>query len=676
MGRGPSPPAIPPGAAAVTHRSLSRRAATLALLAASAFAPTPPTEARVAEDNFDGARGWINSQPFKFTSLKGKVVLLDFWTYCCINCHHVLPDLAKLEAKYKDGLAVVGVHTAKFEAERPTENIRKKVREYQIKHPVINDADQVIWNRLGVNSWPTLVVFDVDGKYVDQVSGEGNYEVLDRVIGQLIAKAKAARTLDESPLTFYAESDKPHDEALYFPGKVLADAPGDRLFVADTDHNRIVVADLKGKLKAVIGNGQQGKADGGFEVATFNRPQGMGLFEGRLYVADTENHMIRRVDLDAKTVSTMAGTGVQTHTRSTMMTKARETALNSPWDVLALPGTRQIAVAMAGPHQIWKLDLDAETIGVWAGSGVENIVDGTLTGAAFAQPSGLATDGAHLFVADSEVSGIRSITLDPKNQRVETVVGVGLFGFGDVDGRASVVRLQHCLGVAFAGDSLYIADTYNNKIKVCDPKTKAVRGLVGTGKPGTGDEPAQFYQPGGLSVAGESLYVADTNNHQIRVVDLKDNKVSTLPIAGLTPPAPPRRKPTFPNAVALAAPASKVAPGASFALKVSLPLTTGFHMNEEAPVRYLLEGPPGVLGAAVSPTGQTLKVTGPDFEIPVPLATPPKAGESLSLRLSVQAFVCKDAYCTIKNFLYTVPITFDAAGSPTASLAGSTPAPR
>ena len=650
----------------MTARRSFRGAIALALLAGLA---ARTAEAHVAEDYFDGARGWINSQPFKFTSLKGKVVLLDFWTYCCINCHHVLPDLAKLEAKYKDGLAVVGVHTAKFEAERPTENIRKKVREYQIKHPVINDADQVIWNRLGVNSWPTLMLFDVDGGFIKLFPGEGNYEALDRYIGALIARAKAAKTLDPSPLTFYAESDKPHDEALYFPGKVLADAEGDRLFVADTDHNRVVVADLKGRLKAVIGGGPQGKIDGSFDASTFNRPQGMCLFEGKLYVADTENHMIRRVDLDAKVVSTVAGTGDQVHSGpSSAATKARETALNSPWDVLPIPGTRQLAVAMAGPHQIWKLDLDAGTVAAWVGSSRENIVDGPLATAALAQPSGLATDGKHLFVADSEVSGIRSIILDPAQARVETIVGVGLFGFGDVDGIGPKVRLQHCLGVAFGGGKLYIADTYNNKIKVCDPGTKSVRGLVGTGKPGTGDEPAQFYQPGGLSVAGETLYVADTNNHQVRLVDLKTNKVSTLTIDGLTPPTPPRRKPTFPNAVAVDVPEAKVKPGAAFTLKVRVPLAEGFHMNDEAPVRYLLEGRDGAFAASVSATGQTLKVAGPEFEIPVPLASASKPGESLALKLSVQAFVCKDAYCTIKNFVWTIPVRFDADGSPTVPL--------
>jgi thiol-disulfide isomerase/thioredoxin len=620
------------------------------------------------EDVFQGARGWINSKPLRLADLRGKIVLLDFWTYCCINCHHVLPDLAKLEQKYKNALVVIGVHTAKFDAERNTENIRKKVAEYRIRHPVANDADQVIWNRVGANSWPTLVLIDPAGNLVGKASGEGNYEILDNAIAKLVAVHKAKGDLDERPVTFFSESDKPHDEALYFPGKILADQAGNRLFISDTDHNRIVVTDLKGAFLDAIGNGQEGRTNGSYERATFNRPQGLCLLDGKLYVADTENHEIRAVDLDAKRVTTVAGTGVQSH-RHSGSGPAKETGLNSPWDLLPLPGTKSLAIAMAGPHQIWRLDLESGVVGILAGSGEENIRDGSFSSAAFAQPSGLATDGKHLFVADSEVSGVRLLSF--ANKRVTTIAGVGLFGFGDVDGRGSSVRLQHCLGLAFGDGKLYIADTYNNKVKVCDPTTKAVQTFAGTGKAGDGDTPAEFYQPGGVSLAGKTLYVADTNNHAIRTIDVASGRVGTLKLQGVKPPAPPRRAPNFPNAKVINAPEAEVAPGKAFTLSVTPPLPEGFHLNEEAPIRYVVEipGHADALDASeVSPSGATISPPKSPFEVAVPLAATARSGETMKLKLSVQTFVCKATYCTVFNYVWNVPVRFADGGNTSVAL--------
>jgi thiol-disulfide isomerase/thioredoxin len=259
--------------------------------------------------SFKGAVDWINSGPISMTELRGKIVLLDFWTFCCINCHHILPDLAKLEAKYKDELVVIGVHTAKFPAERETENIRRKVAEYRIKHPVVNDANQVLWNRFGVNSWPTLVLIDANGRYVDRASGEGNFEAVDRAIGQLVELHKARGELNSAPIVFTPEMERSTNGPLLYPGKVFADAEGKRLFIADTGHNRIIQTDLDGENPVSIGNGEEGFDDGDLKKATFNRPQGMFLNEDTLFVADTENHAIRAVDLKAGNVSTIAGIG-------------------------------------------------------------------------------------------------------------------------------------------------------------------------------------------------------------------------------------------------------------------------------------------------------------------------------------------------------------------------------
>jgi thiol-disulfide isomerase/thioredoxin len=629
----------------------------------------PATYQQPPRLTLEGGTGWLNTQgPIRLEELRGKVVLLDFWTYCCINCHHVLPDLARLEEKYKNELVVIGVHTAKFLAERDTENIRRKVREYGIKHPVVNDSNQVIWDRFGVNSWPTLVLIDVDGTYVGAAPGEGNFALLDRVIGERVARARSEKLLNETPIKFFPENEKPDDTPLLFPGKVLADAPGGRLFIADTAHNRLVQTDLEGKNPTPIGTGVPTLVDGPFDKVGFNRPQGMCLIGETLYVADTENHALRAVDLASKSVRTLAGNGTQSHWRGTSgSAPGKTTPLNSPWDVVQQPGARGLFIAMAGPHQLWQYDIETGVVSVWAGSGIENIIDGTLTSAAFAQPSGLATDGTHLFVADSEVSGIRSVTIERPAQRVHTIVGTGLFDFGDVDGSGSKVRLQHCLGVSYGDGKLYIADSYNNKIKVCDPKARSVETLVGTRQPGDSDNPPRFYQPGGLSVTATQLFVADTNNHKIKVVDLKSKHARTLELAGLKPPAPAARPPSFPNARALAVAAAKIGPSGSITLDVTLPLDRGVKVNAEAPMPYLIETPgkTGVLAPEVPITGGKVSPPGPSLRINVPLARPASPGDSFDLKLSLAAFVCNEGsnVCMIKSYVWTIPVTVAENGA-------------
>jgi thiol-disulfide isomerase/thioredoxin len=627
-----------------------------------------------------GGVAWINSGPISLAELRGKIVLLDFWTFCCINCHHVLPDLAKLEEKYKDELVVIGVHTPKFLAEQDTENIRRKVREYRIKHPVINDARMVLWNRFGVRGWPTLALIDADGRYLDQVSGEGHYEQLDRAIGQLVAKHKELGDLNLTPLRFSPEMERPSDGPLLFPGKVVADAAGQRLFIADTGHNRIVQARLDGKNAIAIGDGEEGLQDGPYEKARFNRPQGMYLDGETLFVADTENHAIRAVDTKTRQVTTVAGIGSQLRKMVAIpfTGPAKTTALSSPWDVIRIPGEKSLYIAMAGPHQIWKLDLATETVGVFAGTGGENIVDGPAESAWFAQPSGLATDGENLFVADSEVSGVRMITgIHSGKPVVHTIVGEGLFEFGDHDGKGGTVRLQHCLGLAYGNDHLYIADTYNNKIKACVPKTHTVHTLVGAHKAGEGDNPPHFYEPGGLSVAGSDLYVADTNNHKVRVVDLKGRAVKTIELAGFSAPNPAPRPPSFPNATTVDAPTADAAPGDSVVFDVTLSLPKGFKLNEEVPMAYLVETPgkQGVLSDKVRPEGERLKPPAKSFAIHVPLARAAGEGEAFDVRVSVQSFVCSESssLCRIQSFIWNVPVRFAASKKPGEAIALKAP---
>ena len=643
--------------------------ALASLAAVGGLAQRNPLVAAAADgpDPFDGGVDWINTAPIKFKDLKGKIVILDFWTYCCINCHHVIPTLTKIEEKYKNEVVVVGVHTPKFNAERDTENVRRKVREYGVKHPVVSDADQVIWNRFGVNSWPTLIVVGPKGEPLAKQSGEVSFEALDHFVAETIKEHKA--DIDTTPVKFFPEVEKPDNTPLLFPGKVVADVPGKRLFISDTGHSRLVIAGLDGKAPTVVGDGVPGLADGPFEKARFNRPQGTVLVGETLYVADTENHAIRAVDLQSRTVTTVAGNGRQMErtARGHVASVAKTAELSSPWDLAHVgENSKVLYIAMAGPHQIWRLDLAAGKVGPWAGNGAENIVDGPLESAEFAQPSGLATDGTHLYVADSEVSAVRSIALLPGKLAVHSVVGEGLFEFGDVDGRGAAVRLQHCLGLAYGDGKLYIADTYNNKVKVCDPKARTVKTLVGNGERGDSADPARLYQPGGLSLAGETLYIADTNNHQVRVADLKTGAVTSLTVEGLTPPSPPRRKPVFVNATALTAPKATVAPGRSLTLKVTVPIPKGFKLNAEGSMPVLVETPgkQGVLASSEA-TGTKIEPPSKTFSLNVPLSGPVDGGAAFDLKVSVGAFVCSEGsnLCTVKSYVWNVPVEVSDGGA-------------
>lgn len=463
---------------------------------------------------FPSALDWLNTggRRLSVAQLGGKVILLDFWTYGCINCLHIIPDLKRLEEKYAEELVVIGVHSGKFERESKTAGIRRFVQRYEITHPVVNDGEHEIWQDYGVRAWPTQVVIDPAGNIVGQVSGEGNYDLLDTVIGRLVDDFE----IDRFALNLVAE-ERPGG-LLSFPGKVLADTANGRLFIADTGHHRIVVAGLDGQVQQVIGTGQAGYADGGFGEARFRLPQGMTLLDKDiLLLADTENHAIRSIDLAQKTVSTIAGNGRQAYMFDDLAGPGD--GLNSPWDLLRIGDT--VYVAMAGQHQVWTLDPVSGVLKAFAGSRREQLRDGKLLSAGLNQPSGLATDGENLYIADSEASAIRSADLDGGG-RLHTLLGTGLFDFGDVDGRGRRVKLQHPLGVAWNAGVIYIADTYNSKIKRLEPDSLKVVSLT----PG---EPS-LEEPGGLSVGGQYLYIADTNNHRVRVFDLENGQLRDFPL--------------------------------------------------------------------------------------------------------------------------------------------------
>ena len=447
---------------------------------------------------------------------------------------HILPQLRKLEEAYPEEIVVLGVHSAKFPAEKETDAVRQAILRYDIRHPVVNDRDFQVWQRYAARAWPSLFIVDPEGKVLGKHEGEYRFEDLDNFLQPLIAAYDIKGLIQRSPTSWTLERDKQAAEnALAFPGKLLADEASNRLFIADSGHHRIVVASLDGEVQDVIGDGEPGLRDGDYTNAQFNDPQGMALDGDTLYIADKENHALRKVDLGARSVQTISGTG-QAATSFMPPGPAAGMPLRSPWDVTVLNGT--LYIAMAGTHQLWAMNLAASTIGPFAGSGREGLSDGPLGQAWLAQPTGITHDGeGRLYFADSETSAVRTTGAAPGSS-VETLVGIDLFDYGDRDGIGSRVLLQHVQGVCYSKGVLYIADTYNSKIKRVDPVTREATSLFGGTESGHEDGAwgdARLNEPSGVSCANGTLYIADTNNHAIRVADLGAGQVATLELKSL-----------------------------------------------------------------------------------------------------------------------------------------------
>lgn len=620
-------------------------------------------QAKVRAPELNGGKSWLNTEkPLSLAALKGKVVLLDFWTYGCINCIHIIPELKKLEAKYDKNLVVIGVHSAKFENEKQTENIRKIIVRYGIEHPVVNDADFKIWEQYAVKAYPTQILIDPNGYIAGSFVGEGHTAEIDKAIEDTVCEFRKKGKLNEAPLKFALERAKIGDLPLAFPGKVLADEKSNRLFISDSNHNRIVVTDLSGKLLTTIGDGKAALSDGNFEYSSFKRPQGLALSGENLYVADTENHAIRLVNLRAKTVQTIAGSGKQAAWQS-VGGAAKTSDLSSPWDLVKVGNA--LYIAMAGTHQIWKLDFDKQRVAPFAGSGTEARLDASLAEAGFAQPSGIVSDGRKMWIADSESNIVREIDL--QKEAVETLVGGDLFDFGDVDGEEDDVRLQHPLGVALWGDKILLADTYNHKIKLLDTSKKTVETFLGTGKSGQKDGlKATFYEPGGLSIAAGKLYVADTNNQAIRVVDLKTKTVSTLKIEGLTPPISNSNEAenVSPNLKEIKTDTREVATNSSGALTFNINLPKGFHLNTAAPNRYDVS----------IENGGNIKITNPAqkfSKIPLTINFQTANAGSSELRAKLTVYYCREdntGTCHIKTLAFRVPLKVTASKKTAAKI--------
>jgi hypothetical protein len=422
--------------------------------------------------------------------------------------------LRELEARFPDSLAVVGVHSGKYITERETPRIRDASIRLDAIHPTINDRQFRVWRSYAVRAWPTLVAIDPSGRVIGMHAGEFTAEALVPFVERTLASARSTGVLAEGAA--HLEPDPPTiaPGQLAFPGKVALD--GRRLAIADSGHHRVIVGTLEEsgtrlRIERVIGDGTAGYRDG--DAPRFRHPQGLAFRGDLLYVADAGNHSVREITLATGVTRTIAGTGHQLRTQRDLAAGA----LSSPWD-LCIAGDR-INVAMAGIHRLWTIHLDTGAAAPSTGTGAEELHDGPHAQAALAQPMGICVAGETLAFADSEASAIRLADLDPAGG-VRTVVGTGLFDFGDVDGTGDDARLQHPQGITAAEDGrLLVCDSYNDSLRWVDPASRRattwVRGL---------------HEPEGVALDMRYAYVADTNAHRIAIVNRGDGSIQPLVI--------------------------------------------------------------------------------------------------------------------------------------------------
>ncbi|XP_043467526.1 NHL repeat-containing protein 2 [Leptopilina heterotoma] len=606
--------------------------------------------------------------------LAGKITILDFFTYCCINCMHILPDLDALEKKYsiEDGLAVIGVHSAKFANERNSEKILSAVQRYNIGHPVVNDSQLSMWRDIGISCWPSLVILGPKSQPLFVLVGEGHRELLFLYVRVALDYFNSLNQISNHslPLNSVQHLLPASRGNLLFPGKIHAfkSENGEKLIVSDTGNNRILIMNGTGKVEIVIGGCAPGFEDGNFEKARFNAPQGICALENWIFVADNENHAVRKIDLVAKTVTTVAGNGTQGHDYSGGKL-GRDQVLSSPWDVAIYQhkqsesGVPVLLIAIAGTHQIWALFLQdtiwwkkknykAGTCAAIVGSGREENRNNSYPHAAnLAQPSGLAVSqelGA-VFFADSESSAIRRVHLE--DGKVSAVCGAdknpsNLHCFGDIDGKQYSAKLQHPLGVAWDSSRklVYIADTYNHKIKKVDPEGNCST-LFGAGKPSFDHK---FNEPSGLALnnAETILYIADTNNHCIKSIDIETGKIDTLTIVLPEEKYEADRKFEFETTVGRNA--------GQLTISFKLIFESNLKLNTEAPQRWSLKVPPT--------WSETTNLTG-SLETPIHVQySPGEEDEKIHIFLNIVA--CKTTECIPMKILTVFNVHRDKNNSP------------
>ncbi|MGP9019886.1 NHL domain-containing thioredoxin family protein [Streptomyces sp. BR1] len=562
------------------------------------------TRARVRAPELIGKGGWLNTgdQQYTLADLRGRIVILDFWTFCCINCLHVLDELRELEEKHRDTVVIIGVHSPKFVHEADHQAVVDAVERYQVHHPVLDDPELATWKQYAVRAWPTLVVIDPEGYIVGQHAGEGHAHAIAKLVEELEAEHAAKGTLRRGDGPYVPPEPVATD--LRFPGKAVVLPGSGNFLVSDSTRHQLVELEPDGEtVVRRVGDGDF-KEPQGLAVLPGGTSQAFGTGGGRVIVADTVNHALRVFDPASGAVERVAGTGKQWWQGSPTSGPALDVDLSSPWDVAWWQG--KVWIAMAGVHQLWTYDPSTGTVEVAAGTTQEGLVDGPAHEAWFAQPSGLAATEDRLWVADSENSALRYVEREGSSYVVRTAVGTGLFDFGHRDGASGQALLQHPLGVTALPDgSVALSDTYNHALRRYDPASGEVTTLA-----------TDLREPSDAVLVGDDIVVVESARHRLTRLRLPESAVRVDAVAHRTQRA-----------------ATEVAPG-RLQLDVVFQAPTGQKLD----TRY---GPSTRLLVSSTPPELLLSGEGAGSDLSRELSLNPSVPEGV-LHVSAMAASCDD----------------------------------
>ncbi len=492
---------------------------------------------KIFSDNDNKSRKvWFNTaKPLEKEDVKDKIILLNFWSYSCVKCLQLIPELKKLQDEYGNKLAIISVHSPKFSNEKNEGGIRKAIIRHDITNPVINDADLKIWNQYQVKLWPTLILFNTNGKIYDQYFDLNDSKSIERALSdtkKLLNRYN--HQLSRNSLPIILEKNRLISNVLESPTKIKYSAKfdyksysGAAIFIANSAKNTIIISSISGEILAQIGSGKSGKEDGSFSDASFDLPQGLLYHNDKLYVADTNNHLIREVDFKSEKVTTILGSGnIGLPITSDKKIAAKKVDLASPTDIEFFPNRQFIAIANSASDQILSYDVEKKEVSVLAGSGKEGNEDGKLPNNSLAQTSDLVAYSNKLYFIDSKSNSLRYLN----NQGVVETLIKGKLQSSQNNKNSPQNRdaLQNPTGLEIDDSGIYISDSFDHQIKKYNQTTNDLTVLVGNQQNGDSlGTRTSFDEPNGIISIMDRLYVADKNNNRIVVLD-RGSLVSSL----------------------------------------------------------------------------------------------------------------------------------------------------
>jgi len=474
---------------------------------------------------FPDSLQWLNtSYPLTLSDFKDKFLLLSFWTSSSMICTGQLEMLKELNSVHRE-LAIVIVHSGKYDPERFTHNVRSAVIEHEIPFPVINDSAFTLWDQYGVEAWPTNILINPDQEIVLQSTGVQIKGDIDANIELYDGKTSEIGAVSGNEINTFQQS------LLVFPTFIENDGSFS-LFISETLGHRIIQTDFNNTFEHSIGTGNKGFKDGDKRIARFNSPHGMAFhpLDSILYIADTGNDAIRAYHMKTGEVSTVMGNGERSLVIPELVVE-KSHGLNQPTG-LELVGN-DLYIAMTGWNQIWKLDTKTGMAVPVAGSGEFGFTDGKDLESTLAEPYGITRDAEGvLYFTELQSSAVRTL----KKGKVSTLIGSGIFEYGDIDGKSKDVLIQGPAGIEYYDEMLYVADQYNHKIKAVDPFNGRTETFLGSGKQGYKNgakSQMEFNFPAGLTVLRDQLFIADKYNHLVRQYDLNEEYIKSYEFSNL-----------------------------------------------------------------------------------------------------------------------------------------------